>query len=316
MHNSGSVDINGNKIRLLREQNDLTQLYLATVVGVTTDTISRWENRRYPSIKLENARKLADALGVPLEELLEEKEHDGSVDTAAPAPLPQTFWFSVVPSRYLLFLGGIGIALLGVVLFLLLNRGDGVATTATRILPSHASYNLPFPVRIEISGAADWHQTLLIREELSGDCMAIGPSEGNTPKQYGKKPSWIGTLADGRATFLYMVHPLVQPKAQSEYQNIIKFSGDLVYREGQAVGEKIGGPDTIALTPYHWADIDQDYVINDNEILLAYETFSVPGQNLIYFAAIEELWLAGGYTRDAQTLSFIPVSSEQDHTLE
>ena len=71
MNYGGSVDINGSKIRSLREQNDLTQLYLATVVGVTTDTISRWENRRYPSIKLENARKLADALGVPLEELLE-----------------------------------------------------------------------------------------------------------------------------------------------------------------------------------------------------------------------------------------------------
>ena len=71
MNNSNSVDINGNKIRLIREQKGLTQLYLATVVGVTTDTISRWENRRYPSIKLDNARKLAEALEVSLDELLE-----------------------------------------------------------------------------------------------------------------------------------------------------------------------------------------------------------------------------------------------------
>ncbi len=72
MNTNNSVDINGNKIRLLREQKELTQLYLATVVGVTTDTISRWENRRYPSIKPENARKLAEALGYSIEELLDD----------------------------------------------------------------------------------------------------------------------------------------------------------------------------------------------------------------------------------------------------
>lgn len=316
MHNSGSVDINGIKIRSLREQNDLTQLYLATVVGVTTDTISRWENRRYPSIKLENARKLADALGVSLEELLEEKDQDGLLDKAAPAPPPQANRLSIFTARNLWIFGGGGIALLGAVLFLLLTRGDDLDTTATRILPGHASYNLPFPVRIEITGAADGQQTLLIREELTGDCLAIDPFTGNSPRQYGKKPRWIGTLADGRATFLYMVHPMVQPEAQSGQQNIIRFSGDLVFRERQAVGEKIGGPDTIALTSYHWADIDRDYVISDNEILLAFETFSVPGENLSHFAAIEELWLAGGYTWDARALSFLPRHSEHDHSLE
>ena len=53
--------IDGDKVRSLREAKGLTQLYIATVVGVTTDTISRWENKRYPSVKEENARKLAEA---------------------------------------------------------------------------------------------------------------------------------------------------------------------------------------------------------------------------------------------------------------
>ena len=44
----------------IREKKGLTQLYIATAVGVTTDTISRWENRRYPSIKTENGEKLAE----------------------------------------------------------------------------------------------------------------------------------------------------------------------------------------------------------------------------------------------------------------
>ncbi len=66
------VKIDGAKIKQLREQQGLTQLYLATAVEVTTDTISRWENRRYPSIKRDNGLKLAEALNVPLEDILEE----------------------------------------------------------------------------------------------------------------------------------------------------------------------------------------------------------------------------------------------------
>ena len=37
------VQVSGPKIRSLREEQNLTQLYLATAVGVTTETISRWE---------------------------------------------------------------------------------------------------------------------------------------------------------------------------------------------------------------------------------------------------------------------------------
>ncbi|MGB3225713.1 MAG: helix-turn-helix transcriptional regulator, partial [Desulforhopalus sp.] len=70
------VKIDGAKIKLLREQQGLTQLYLATAVEVTTDTISRWENRRYPSIKKDNGLKLAEALNVQLEEILEAPEEE------------------------------------------------------------------------------------------------------------------------------------------------------------------------------------------------------------------------------------------------
>ena len=70
------IKIDGGKIKRLREQQGLTQLYLATAVQVTTDTISRWENRRYPSIKKENGLKLAEALNVELQEILEEKQVD------------------------------------------------------------------------------------------------------------------------------------------------------------------------------------------------------------------------------------------------
>ena len=68
------VALDGAKVKKVREAKKLTQLYVASVVGVTTDTISRWENNRYPSIKRDNAEKLAVALEVELEEILKQEE--------------------------------------------------------------------------------------------------------------------------------------------------------------------------------------------------------------------------------------------------
>ncbi|MDD2466966.1 MAG: hypothetical protein PHI97_23470, partial [Desulfobulbus sp.] len=91
----------------------------------------------------------------------------------------------------------------------------------------------------------------------------------------------------------------------------ITFSGDIITREGQLIGDKIGGRSEIQLSPYHWADTDQDYVISDDEILIAYETYSLPGDPLINFSALEELWLAGKYTWNKRTQSFAPAPGKE-----
>ncbi|MDD2465731.1 MAG: helix-turn-helix domain-containing protein, partial [Desulfobulbus sp.] len=263
MNNSGSVDINGDKIRMVREQKGLTQLYLATVVGVTTDTISRWENRRYPSIKVENAQKLAEALEIPLEELL-----DADSDPSAPAPLvdsidsskanrpeKKSFFFSLIVTRTRLWLLLLMVlALLGsaVGLYLWVNQSG---LQARRIMPKQTAPNLPFPVLIEISGPMESHSSLLVRDEIAGEVEAFGAMEGGKPKQFGKNPRWIGRLENGKAAFLYLVTP--EKKAKTEES--ITFSGDIITREGQLIGDKIGGRSEIQLSPYHWADTDQDY---------------------------------------------------------
>ena len=64
------VQVSGPKIRSLREEQNLTQLYLATAVGVTTETISRWERQEAPTLKEENGLKLAEALAVPITEIV------------------------------------------------------------------------------------------------------------------------------------------------------------------------------------------------------------------------------------------------------
>lgn len=311
MNSSNSVDINGNKIRLIREQKGLTQLYLATVVGVTTDTISRWENRRYPSIKLENAKKLAEALEVSLEELLEmeaDREPDaeiGGEEAAADkavsslagrigVPWPRGRWW---------ILAGAGVLIVAALAWaVIVTNRSGME--AVRIMPAHTAPNLSFPVLIRITGALDAGNTLLIRDELLGEGQAIGAEGEGSPKEFGKNPRWIGKLAGGEAAFLYLVKPDKKLRPDDE----IEFAGDLITREGQSFGEKIGGERRITIAPYHWADRDKDYVISDSEILRAHETYSLPGSNLIDFNEIEELWLAGKYDWNKKTQTFVPVA--------
>ena len=316
MNNSASVDIDGNKIRLLREQKELTQLYLATVVGVTTDTISRWENRRYPTIKLENAKKLAEALGVPLESLLEEQEELSAEDggeagdprvqeSVAPNSAATSSLFRRFGQRRFVGLG-LFVLLLSLLIFFLFSRWNAPTVTAVRTAPQHTAPNTPFPVIIEVSGEPDSVNTLLIREELKGDCDATGPSSGGEVKQFGKNPRWIGKLSQGRAVFGYLVHPGKKLGQEDE----IRFSGDTIAREGQMIGDEIGGAKRIAIAPYHWVDTDKDYVISDSEILKAYETYSLSGEPLVNFSDIEELWLAGKYKWNKKNMSFSP--SEPD----
>jgi len=309
MNNSGSVDINGEKIRLVREERGLTQLYLATVVGVTTDTISRWENRRYPSIKVENAKKLAEALEIPLEDLLdaaggssEPEESSDSLESSGASEDKQTHIPAIFRRKILWILAVLAlVAAVGTgALYLWFNQS---ALQARRIMPKQTAPNLSFPVLIEVRGPVESRSSLLVRDEIEGDVEAFGAMEGGKPKQFGKNPRWIGRLHNGKAVFLYMVTPGKRVKPEQT----ITISGDFITREGQLLGDKINGSSQIQISLYHWADTDQDYVISDDEILKAYETYSLPGDPSINFTALEELWLAGKYTWNKRTQAFDPV---------
>ncbi len=298
------VKIDGSKIKFLREQQELTQLYLATAVGVTTDTISRWENKRYPTIKKENGEKLAEALDVPLAELLENGEEeieqkDARQNIARPAPskLREGTRFSIKNAALLFLLVG----LLAGGLFMLLPQHN-IEINCKRIMPEHAAPNAPFPVVIKIQADTEQDLPILIREELSGEAAAKGQGATEEQKDFGKSPRWIGTLEKGQAQFVYMV----TPDRTITGNTSISFSGEIRSRTGQDIGSVIEGPTSIQITPYHWADTNQDYTISDNEILLAYEMFSSSGESGIDFSTLEKLWLAGQYTWEETKAAFEP----------
>ena len=81
-----NLKIDGEVIRRLREEQGLTQLYVAKVVGVTSDTISRWENNRYPRIKTANAQRLAEALETEVDAIVQQPEEEDVAQTPGPAP--------------------------------------------------------------------------------------------------------------------------------------------------------------------------------------------------------------------------------------
>lgn len=314
MNTSTSVDINGDKIRTVREQKGLTQLYLATVVGVTTDTISRWENRRYPAIKLDNAKKLAEALEIPLEELLAaESESTGPREEEPEAAPPQSPAASTLASTLKAGFSKRRMMLAALVLSLFALALSSSwwfsrsGLSAERIMPAHTAPNLPFPVRIDIKGPVESQASLLIRDEIKGEAEATGAMEEGQPKQFGKNPRWIGRLENGSAVFVYLVTPGKKAKAEET----ISFAGDLISREGQLLGDSIGGAAQIQLSTYHWADSNQDSIISDDEILRVNETYALPGST-INFTALEELWLAGKYSWNKRTQTFEPAPAGKE----
>jgi len=64
----------GSQIRRLREEARLSQEALATQIGVSTNTVSRWETATY-KLSLKDLQKLADLFEVRLSSLLPPEEN-------------------------------------------------------------------------------------------------------------------------------------------------------------------------------------------------------------------------------------------------
>ncbi|PIE57765.1 MAG: hypothetical protein CSA33_06880 [Desulfobulbus propionicus] len=328
-----SVHINGSAIRTFREGKGLTQLYLATVVGVTTDTISRWENRKYPSIKLENAEKLALALEVELEQLLDKQEQHEPTNTETGAkvvafssreqgereekfhapPLhakQRTEPFSLFFRKFRRISWFLVPFLLLILLLLWLNLTSedtaSASITVTRTVPPHTAPNLRFPVIIKVQGQVGQQTPILLREEVLGQAVAESLTGSSRNHQFATSPRWVGTLDNGKTAFLYMV----TPHPDIEMGDIIRFSGQCIAGDMKGRGEDIKGQTISTIAPYHWADTDRDNTITDNEILKAYEQYTIPESVGFNFSEVETLWLAGQYSWDENTQTFQPQSEQ------
>ncbi len=292
------IKIDGERIKLLREKQGLTQLYMATAVGVTTDTISRWENKRYPTIKVENAQKLAETLGVEIEEiLLIEAEDDEQVIENNTADYPaQKHSYSKKNKNLQLFI------IFGTILFigaaLLIGRifmkpQAAPELRAERFMPERSLPGSPFPVVIEVYHQNSEAVSIILKEMLPENCEVLQtlPSQGASTNN--EEVKWLKKI-NGTTRFSYLV------KIKStEYQEY-SFNGT-ISTAAEAGNIAVSGNSTIQLGPYHWADKDGDNSISDQEILTVFDYYSGIDDFTIDIEFIEKMWLGSAYSWDENT---------------
>ena len=328
------VNIDGAKIRRIREEKGLTQLYVATVVGVTTDTISRWENRRYPNIKKENAIKLAEALEAQLADIIDHgqpaapmepvatqsfeppREEEPAPPSAGPEALPalepaapQTAPPAAAPPRprlasqpVLLFAALLLLALVGLSLLWWYTANDGEnQVSAFRTLPAHATPGISFPVVIEVTTSASSPFSLILKETLPPDCI---PAQGKPQFVFQENDppilKWIGKITGEHAVYSY----LAKLKPETKMETIHQFSGGVTIRSDDNPSLPVSGTDSLQASPFHWADSNSDGRIDDEELLSVYETYG--GVEGLHFGKkqIEEIWAAKGYRWNPETRSY------------
>lgn len=288
------IKVDGAKIKHLREDQGLTQLYLATAVHVTTDTISRWENKRYPSIKKENGLKLAEALNVQLEDIMEEGLAADPAFMQAPAvaetiPTPAGTK-SKSKTWPFIALSAIFLCILAIVAWYSLNSSSELTITAERNAPEHCIAGQPFPVLIRVSGAPEDKSTsVIIRENLPANAtvVKISPEIAGS----GMKKDMIKWLKkiNSTATFAYVIRVTGGLDDKIGYYGTAAISGD------SSQAPAIGGSNSTNIGHYHWADVDKNNIISDSEILAVHDRYNEIEGIDVDLDSIEEIWLGSGY---------------------
>ena len=305
------VKIDGAKVRAIREQKGLTQLYVATVVEVTTDTVSRWENKRYPTIKKENGLKLAEALEVDLSDILditEVEESAGNDDPAAekeplrvaspspPAAAPAaSAWYGKPGHLGLLILIIAVIATIWAGLHYLAPGPALSRTTVTRIVSPHFIPGRPLPVFLKITSSSPESASIILKEEVppGSTLTASAPPSSGTQ---GGTIKWL-TKVTGSQLFYYTI------TTDPSFSGTLSFSGSI--RDGNDSQEtEVDGSSSSSVGLHHWADTDGDNRISDEEILEVYDLVANDSPSPLDLDLLEEIWLGEGYLWHADQQQF------------
>lgn len=284
------VAVDGAKIKNIREAKKLTQLYVASVVGVTTDTISRWENNRYPSIRRDNAEKLATALEVDLAEIVRQEEP--VEESLEPLSVPAK---KGMPRVLVLFLP---VAILAIAVGLFLARQVGAPLTAERLLPRFGAPGETIPVQIKVNRKESGTRGFIIKEQLPAGWRLVNTFPPAAARQEGdREVKWLVPGGAGPVTISYAVR--VAPT--TELQSQVTFAGTIVVHAGGiSRTESIGGTHLMTVAGRHWADQNGDSRIDDNEIMPAYYlTEEMKGLGLDW-KEIESIWSGKGYRWDGE----------------
>jgi DNA-binding XRE family transcriptional regulator len=275
---------------------------MATAVGVTTETISRWENRRYPSIKGDNAEKLAETLGVELADILDTQPGEtAAVAPEDPTP-PSPPLKPALPPRLKRHLSVILLVALVVVVlqaarYFSQSSQPAVTVAASRILPPHVPAGQQFPVLVRVESSESVSFSLLLKENLPPGCepIAAAPEFTSAGKTSGQV-KWVSRLEGDKQLFAYLVKaPLVPERTE------LVFNGRILAGPMSGPSPGIVGDDRLRISNFHWADHNRDNLIDDEEILIVYDLFSDIEGFDFNRDLVDEIWAAGGYDWNSKT---------------
>ncbi len=296
---NSTVCLDSSEVKRIREGLQLTQLYVSKVVGVTTDTISRWENNRYPTIRRQNALKLAEALDVPLADILQKPAAEVSPPAEKSTKSP-VVWVGITTVALLLL----------VVTFLYLGRTPipPAAVTADRILPGFAGPGSVVPVQVVLTHRTD-NSGVILREYFPKGWKII---EANPPASSLDNVSgvarWIVKAGDDSDRIVYLVQVDSLAKPESE----VGFQGEIVAsKQGTQFAVPVQGKNKIVVAPVHWADTDGNGRIDDGEMLEASFTIEDMAGVHIDWNDVEKLWAAGSYAWNKKQGKFLPTTKAQ-----
>lgn len=308
------VRIDGARIKALREAKGLTQLYVATAVEVTTDTVSRWENKKYPTIKKENGLRLAEALEVALDEILEIDSQDPAqpdeheVEETLQQNLDPVTHFKqeeklVVRSRKVGHLTIIILLLAAIVggwTFYRTFKPQSVTpkTSVTRVVAPHFIAGLPLPVFLRVTPPPGQQVSIILNEDLPSGSRLVTSSPELAGMHEGTI-KWLKKISDS-ALFSYTI------ATDLNFKGSLQFSGNA--RDGGKEPIEIEGMEASRAGNHHWADTDGDNRISDEEILRVYDLLAGDSSDLIDLDLLEEMWLGDGYRwlPEQQSFSIIP----------
>ncbi len=291
-----TVCLDGIAVRRIREEKKLTQLYVAKVVGVTTDTISRWENNRYPSIKRENALRLAEALEAPLGDLL---QADAEVCLLAVATERRR--------RRLLGVGGAlacCLVLAGGYLALSRRGAPESGVKVRRVLPGFAAPGSVIPVQVRVESEGNL-KGFIIREHFPEGWKLIEatPPASSLDNEEGMA-RWIIKAGEGRDVIGY----LVRVSSEAPLESRGAFTGEaIVNPDGGNRSAEVTGDLQVAIAPYHWADLDGDQRVDDSEMLQASNTVDEMTGVHLDWDLLENIWDAGAYKWSPELMRFTPL---------
>ncbi len=283
------VAIDGTAIKKIREAKKLTQLYVASVVGVTTDTISRWENNRYPTIKRDNAEKVATALEVPLGEILrQEPEAPEPEPETAPLPTPRRQRFAP-----LVLAVGFATLLAALVFGVVLSRRGAAELTAIREIPPFGAPGQLVPVQVKVDRRDGEQGGFIVKERIPAGWRFAASNPPVAGEVGAREVKWL--IPSGGSGPVTISYTLMAPRSLP-LGSQADLSGEIVLSRGSATRRgTIAGPARLTVNGRHWADTNGDGRIDDNEIMPAYYLCEEMKGLGLDWKTIETIWSSAGY---------------------